>query len=110
MVALYGFDPYEAVTYGSWDRVEILGILISRLGLDSRSVARAESLGSHAHINWTPTTYMTANVVDRVGQHAAISAVSGSKKRPKPPPPVDRPDVTSQPRTLEEVDAIMAGG
>ncbi|WP_222126520.1 hypothetical protein [Kocuria salsicia] len=52
---------------------------------------------------------MTANVVDRVGQLAAITAVSGSKKKPRFPPPVDRPDVSSSPTTLEEVDAIMAG-
>ncbi|WP_431695593.1 hypothetical protein [Kocuria rhizophila] len=97
------------MTNGDSDRLLILEALIGRLGYDSRSVARAETLGSTAHVDWTPTTYMTANVVDRVGQHAALTAVSGSKKKPRFPPPVDRPDVSSSPKTLEEVDAIMAG-
>nr|WP_312964327.1 hypothetical protein [Kocuria rhizophila] len=97
------------MTNGDSDRLLILEALIGRLGYDSRSVARAETLGSTAHVDWTPTTYMTANVVDRVGQHAALTAVSGSKKKPRFPPPLDRPDVSSSPKTLEEVDAIMAG-
>ena len=97
------------MTNGDSDRLFVLAALVARRGHDARSVARAETLGSTAHVDWTPTAYMTANVVDRVGQLAAITAVSGSKKKPRFPPPVDRPDVSSSPTTLEEVDAIMAG-
>lgn len=82
--ALAGRLPVQTV----WGFVE-------RLMDEPWSRHRAKLIGGdhwREHLGWGPAEYLTATLVDAVQVNTAVTAVHGSKQRPKVPEPYPRPD------------------
>jgi hypothetical protein len=61
------------------------------------SATAASMRGGPEFRGWDNTVYMLANVVDAIRENTYVFVAANSKRKPKPPKPVDRPTAKKKP-------------
>lgn len=72
------------------------------------SATSASMRGGPEFRGWDNTVYMLANVVDAVRENTYTFVAANSKRKPKPPTPIDRPRVNRQKSPIGNRFMMMA--
>lgn len=100
----HGIKPWQIID-GSYSPRALLAY-IKNLPLDSATVSAIR--GGPEFRNWNANMYMLANLVDAVNHNTyVLTAANSSKKKPKQPEPVKRPDA-KKPKSNGGLFAHMA--
>lgn len=103
----YGLDLRDVLRPGSGLSPRRALALIRRLPLESATTAALR--GGDEFRGWGMDRYLLATLIDAVRENTHAFIAANSKKKPRPPKPVDRPDLTVRARQQLNLFAVMAG-
>lgn len=97
LLQYYGVNLVSALRADSGFSPRQVLALIRQLPIESRTVAGMR--GGEQYRGWGPDRYLAALLVDAVTQHTYAFVAANSKRRPKAPEPVPRPEKTTRKKT-----------
>lgn len=106
LIEYNGINLVQALKPGSGFSPRQLLILVRQLPPESRTVAAIR--GGAQFRGWDSDRYLRAAMVDAIRENTYAFIAANSKRKPKPPEPIERPDKTSKRRQNKNAFAVMA--